>query len=72
MISPISNYTLKKPTNDIKLILNLTLIVPALKILNIAVELTVSLYIKYWPNPVVNTFTTPILIIILYYLSKLY
>ena len=37
-----------------------------------AVELTVSLYIKYWLNLAVNTLTTPILIIILYYLLKLY
>jgi hypothetical protein len=45
---------------------------PALKILNIAVELTVSLYIKYWLNLVVNALAAPILIIILYYLLKLY
>ena len=37
-----------------------------------AVELTVSLYIKYWLNLVVNIFTAFILIIILYYLLKLY
>ena len=48
------------------------LTVLALKVLSVAVELTVSLYIKYWLNLVVNTFTTSILIIILYYLLKLY
>ena len=45
---------------------------PALKVLSIAIELTVFLYIKYWPNLIVNTLTAPILIIILYYLLKLY
>ena len=45
---------------------------PALKVLSMAVELTVSLYIKYWLNLTVNALTTPILIIILYYLLKLY
>ena len=45
---------------------------PALKILSVAIKLTVFLYIKYWPNLVVNTFTTLILIIILYHLLKLY
>jgi hypothetical protein len=45
---------------------------PALKVLSIAVELMVSLYIRYWLNLVVNTFAAPILIIILYYLSELY
>ena len=63
---------MREPTNDIKPIPNLTLIAPALKVLNIAVKSTVSLYIKYWPNLVVNAFATPISIIILYYLSKLY
>ena len=56
----------------IKLILNLTLIVPALKILNIAIELTVSLYIRYWLNLAVNTLAAPMLIIILYHLLELY
>ena len=37
-----------------------------------AIKSTVSLYIKYWPNLVVNTFTAPVLIIILYCLLKLY
>ena len=46
--------------------------VSALEILNIAVKLTVSSYIKYWLNLVVNIFTAFILIIILYYLLKLY
>ena len=46
--------------------------VPALEVLNIAIKSTVSLYIKYWPNLVINTLTAPILIIILYHLSKLY
>ena len=45
---------------------------PALKVLNIAVESTVTLYIRYWPNLVINTFAAFILIIILYYLLKLY
>ena len=45
---------------------------PALKVLNIAVKSIVSLYIIYWLNLVVNTLTTPILIIIMYYLLKLY
>ena len=43
-----------------------------LKVLNIAIKLTVSLCIKYWLNLAVNTFTAFILIIILYYLLKLY
>ena len=67
-----SNYTLKEFTNNIKLILNLTLIAPALKVLSITVKLTISLYTKYWLNLVVNAFTAFILIIILYYLLKLY
>ena len=50
----------------------MTLIVPALEVLSIAIKLTVSLYIRYWPNLVVTTLTAPILIIILYYLLKLY
>ena len=50
----------------------MTLIVLALKVLSIAVELTVSLYIKYWLNLVVNAFTAPISIMILYYLLKVY
>ena len=45
---------------------------PALKVLSIAVKLTVSLYIKYWLNLVINTFTAPVLIIILYHLLELY
>ena len=45
---------------------------PALKVLSVAVELTVSLYIRYWLNPVVNALAASILIIILYHLSKLY
>ena len=45
---------------------------PALKVLSIAVKLTVSLYIKYWLNPVVNILTASVLIIIPYYLLKLY
>ena len=45
---------------------------PALEVLSIAVESTVSLYIKYWLNLVVNTFAAPILIIIPYYLLELY
>ena len=45
---------------------------PALKVLSIAVKLTVFLYIRYWPNLAVNTFTAFILIIILYYLLDLY
>ena len=45
---------------------------PALKVLNIAIELTVSLYIRYWPNLVVNALTALMLIIILYHLLKLY
>ena len=63
---------MREPINNIKLILNLTLIAPVLKVLNIAVELIVSLYIKYWLNLVVNTFAASILIIIPYYLSELY
>ena len=59
-------------TNNIKLILNLTLIVLVLKVLSIAIKLTVSLYIKYWLNLVVNAFAAFILIIILYYLLELY
>ena len=43
-----------------------------LKILNIAIKSTVSLYIRYWLNLVVNTLTASVLIIILYYLSELY
>ena len=31
---------------------------PALEVLNIAIKSTVSLYIKYWLNLVVNTFNT--------------
>ena len=50
----------------------MTLIAPALKVLSIAVEWMVFLYIRYWLNLVVNAFTTPILIIILYYLLNLY
>ena len=50
----------------------MTLIVLALKVLSIAVELTVSLYIKYWLNLVVNALTAFILIIILYHLLELY
>ena len=50
----------------------MTLIALASKVLNIAIKSTVSLYIRYWPNLVVNTLATPILIIILYYLLKLY
>ena len=50
----------------------MTLIVLVLKVLSIAIESTVSLYIKYWLNLTVNAFTAPILIIILYYLSELY
>ena len=45
---------------------------PALKVLSVAVELMVSLYIRYWPNLIVNAFATPVLIIILYSLLKLY
>ena len=45
---------------------------PALKVLSVAIKLTVSLYIKYWLNLVVNTFATSILIIIPYYLLELY
>ena len=45
---------------------------PASEILSIAVKSTVFLYIKYWPNPVVNTLAAPILIIIPYYLLELY
>ena len=44
----------------------------ALKVLNVAIKSTVSLYIRYWLNPAVNTLTAPILIIILYHLLKLY
>ena len=43
-----------------------------LEILSVAIKLMVSLYIKYWLNLIVNTLTTPISIIILYYLLKLY
>ena len=63
---------MREPTNNIKPILNLTLMAPALKVLNIAIKSIVSLYIRYWLNLVVNTFTASILIIILYYLLKLY
>ena len=63
---------MREPTDDIKLIPNLTLIALVLKVLNIAIKSTVSLYIKYWLNLVVNTLATPISIIILYYLLKLY
>ena len=45
---------------------------PASKVLNIVIKLMVSLYIRYWPNLVVNTFAASVLIIILYYLSELY
>jgi hypothetical protein len=45
---------------------------PALKVLSVAVKLTVSLYAKYWLNLVVDAFAAPILIIIPYYLLKLY
>ena len=45
---------------------------PAPEVSSIAVKLTVSLYIKYWLNLTVNTLATFILIIILYYLLKLY
>ena len=44
----------------------------ALKVLNVAIKSTVSLYIRYWLNPAVNIFAAPISIIILYYLLKLY
>ena len=37
-----------------------------------AIKSMVSLYTRYWLNSAVNAFTTPILIIILYYLLKLY
>ena len=37
-----------------------------------AVELTVSLYTRYWPNPAVNTLAAPVSIIIPYYLLELY
>ena len=63
---------MREPTDNIKLIPNLTLIAPALKVLSIAIKLTVSLYIKYWLNLTVNAFTALISIIILYYLLKLY
>ena len=63
---------MREPADDIKLILNLTLMVLILKVLSMAVESTVFLYIRYWLNLVVNTFTASILIIILYYLLKLY
>ena len=43
-----------------------------LEVLSVAIKLTVSLYIKYWPNLAVNALTAPVLIIILYYLLKLY
>jgi hypothetical protein len=46
--------------------------VPVLEVLSITIKLTVPLYTKYWLNSAVNTLTTPILIIILYYLSELY
>ena len=45
---------------------------PALKVLSVTIKLTVFLYTRYWLNLAVNTFTTFILIIILYYLLKLY
>jgi hypothetical protein len=54
------------------LILNLTLMAPALEVLNIAIKLTVSLYIRYWLNLAVNAFAAPISIIIPYYLLELY
>ena len=47
MISPTSDCTLREPTDNIKPILNLTLIVPVSEVLNIAVKSTVSLYIRY-------------------------
>ena len=63
---------MREPTNNIKPILNLTLMAPVLEVLNIAIKSTVSLYIKYWPNSIINTFIAFMLIIILYYLLKLY
>ena len=45
---------------------------PVLKVLSITVKLTVFLYIRYWLNLVVDALTAFILIIILYYLLKLY
>ena len=63
---------MREPTDDVKPIPNLTLMVLALKVLSIAVESTVFLYIKYWPNLVVDALATPISIIIPYYLLKLY
>jgi len=38
----------------------------------VAIKSTVSLYIRYWPNPAVNALAAPMLIIIPYYLSELY
>ena len=63
---------MREPINNIKPILNLTLIAPVLEVLSIAVKLMVSLYIKYWLNLVVNTLIAFISIIIPYYLLKLY
>ena len=63
---------MREPTNDIKLIPNLTLIAPVLEVLSIAIKLTVSLYARYWLNPAVNTLAAPVLIIIPYYLLELY
>ena len=45
---------------------------PASEVSSVAVESTVSLYIRYWPNPAVNALAAPVLIIIPYHLSKLY
>jgi hypothetical protein len=63
---------LRESTDDIKPIPNLTLMVPVLKVLSIAIKLTVSLYIRYWLNLIVNAFAASILIIIPYYLLELY
>ena len=45
---------------------------PALKILSVAIKLTVSLYIRYQLNLVVDALAAFILIMIPYYLLKLY
>ena len=45
---------------------------PALEVLSVAIKLMVFLYIKYWLNLAVNTFTTFMLIIIPYHLLELY
>jgi hypothetical protein len=63
---------LREPTNNIKLIPNLTLMAPALKILSMAVKLMISLYTRYWPNLVINALAAPVSIIILYHLLELY